>query len=237
MKTNRKAILAVIVVLAVTLSVVSLTAFALGAMTTAAASPTASGTNPYNWMSGDQWGNMMGNMMGGNYGSPSSTPTPVAAPAQNSILPVIGIVTLIGATLAGAIGAVYFFIGQPKIVLTQPQIAINPVSTVINTPSENMEAPIDTVSKTLTVDERKVVDVLTAHNGQYLQKYIRAETGLSRLKVHRIVTRLAERGIVTLEQSGNTNKVYLSSWLAKQPFTKIKSEQKSENQKEMVINA
>ena len=233
MKTNRKAILAVIVVLAATLSAVSVTAFALGAITTAAASPTASGTNGYNWMSGDQWGNMMG----GNYGSPSSTPTPVAATAQNSILPVIGLVTLIGATIAGASGAVYFFIGRPKIALTQPQIAINPVSTEVSTPSVNLEAPIDTVSKTLTADERKVVDVLTAHNGQYLQKYIRTETGLSRLKIHRLVTRLAERGIVTLEQSGNTNKVYLSSWLSKQPFSKIKSEQKSESQKEMVINA
>ena len=54
----------------------------------------------------------------------------------------------------------------------------------------NVETPYDSVSKTLTTDERKVVDVLTSHNGQYLQKYVRAETGLSRLKIHRIVTRL-----------------------------------------------
>jgi uncharacterized membrane protein len=99
----------------------------------------------------------------------------------------------------------------------------------------NVETPYDSVSKTLTVDERKVVDVLASHDGEYLQKYMRTETGLSRLKIHRIVTRLAERGIVTLEQSGNTNKVFLSSWLAKRPFSKINPEES--NQQEMVIEA
>jgi uncharacterized membrane protein len=46
-----------------------------------------------------------------------------------------------------------------------------------------------------------------------LQKYIRNESGLSRLKTHRIVARLAERGIVTLEKMGNTNQVLLADWL------------------------
>jgi hypothetical protein len=32
---------------------------------------------------------------------------------------------------------------------------------------------------------------------------------------------LAERGIVTLEKSGNTNEVHLSSWLNEKPFNKI----------------
>jgi uncharacterized membrane protein len=67
--------------------------------------------------------------------------------------------------------------------------------------------------KTLTEDERKVVEVLRGHNGKYLQKYIRNETGLSRLQTHRIVARLAERGIVTLEKTGNTNQVLLADWL------------------------
>jgi uncharacterized membrane protein len=106
---------------------------------------------------------------------------------------------------------------------------------MVTAPSVSAETPYDSVSKTLTLEERKVVDVLTLHNGQYLQKYIRTETGLSRLKVHRIVSRLAERGIVTLEQTGNTNKVYLSSCFAKQPFSKINP--KENNEQEMVIKA
>ena len=58
-----------------------------------------------------------------------------------------------------------------------------------------------------------MVEVLVAHDGKYLQKYIRSETGLSRLKTHRIVARLAERGIVSLEKTGNTNQVFLAEWL------------------------
>jgi uncharacterized membrane protein len=55
--------------------------------------------------------------------------------------------------------------------------------------------------------------VLAAHDGKYLQKFIVKETGLSKLKTHRIVSRLAERGIVTAVSSGNTNEVSLSPWL------------------------
>ena len=150
---------------------------------------------------------------------------PRCSTSQNSILPLVGLVTLIGAALTGAGGAAYFFIGRSKTAPSQGPFTINPVSTAINSLPTNIETPIDTISKTLTVDERKVVDVLTSHNGQYLQKYIRNETGLSRLKIHRTVTRLAERGIVTVEQSGNTNRWYLSSWLAKQPFSKINSKE------------
>ncbi|MGQ9718757.1 MAG: helix-turn-helix transcriptional regulator [Nitrososphaerales archaeon] len=71
----------------------------------------------------------------------------------------------------------------------------------------------DVVIKTLKSDERQVLEVLKSHNGTYLQKWIRKEAGLSRLKTHRIVAKLAERGIVTVRAYGNTNEVTLSSWL------------------------
>jgi uncharacterized membrane protein len=69
--------------------------------------------------------------------------------------------------------------------------------------------------KTLTDEERSVIQVLTVHDGKYLQKYIRKEAGLSRLKTHRILARLADRGIVSLKKTGNTNQVELSDWLQK----------------------
>ncbi|HLN90172.1 MAG TPA: hypothetical protein VK253_08910 [Candidatus Binatia bacterium] len=226
MKTNRKAVLVFLMVMSVVLTVISASEFVTATINTA---PTASGTNRYyNQMSG---GNMMGNMMGGNLGSnPSSTPTPVANTAQNSILPIVGFVALIGAALAGIGGAVYYFTGRPKITSNQPTL-----NSTVNTPMISVETPIDSVAKTLTVEERRVVDILTAHNGQYLQKYIRSETGLSRLKIHRIVSRLAERGIVTLEQSGNTNRVILSNWLNEKPFTKIQPTGNSN--REIVVSA
>jgi uncharacterized membrane protein len=65
----------------------------------------------------------------------------------------------------------------------------------------------------LKPDEKKVLEVLIANDGKYLQKYIRKEAGLSRLKVHRILSRLAERGMVSLKKSGNTNEVVLADWL------------------------
>src|SRR3989441_3022828 len=43
------------------------------------------------------------------------------------------------------------------------------------------------VLKTLKPEERSIVNVLDAHGGSYLQKYITKESGLSRLKTHRVV--------------------------------------------------
>ena len=68
--------------------------------------------------------------------------------------------------------------------------------------------------RTSNEDERKVLEVLEAHNGKYLQKFIVKESGLSKLKTHRILSRFAERGVVTAEKKGNTNEISLTPWLA-----------------------
>jgi hypothetical protein len=68
------------------------------------------------------------------------------------------------------------------------------------------------VMRTLRPDERKVVCVLKVHGGTYIQKFITQEAGLSRLKTHRVVASLAERGIVHVEKKGNSNDVTLAKW-------------------------
>lgn len=68
------------------------------------------------------------------------------------------------------------------------------------------------VLKTLKSDERIIVNVVVAHGGTYLQKYISKEAGLSRLKTHRVVASLSERGILQVEKYGNTNQVKLVKW-------------------------
>src|SRR2546428_1075596 len=68
------------------------------------------------------------------------------------------------------------------------------------------------VLKTLKPEERSIVNVLDVHGGTYLQKYITREAGLSRLKTHRVVAALSERGIVQVEKYGNTNQVKLAKW-------------------------
>jgi hypothetical protein len=68
------------------------------------------------------------------------------------------------------------------------------------------------VMRTLKPDEKKVVGVIKVHGGNYIQKFITQEAGLSRLKTHRVVAALAERGIVRVERRGNSNEVTLAAW-------------------------
>lgn len=114
-------------------------------------------------------------------------------------------------TIISVVGLVYY--------LAYPQIKVgmaNPHSgLVVNQSTTSTTTPYESIEKTLTAEERKVITVLNSHQGKYLQKYITKETGLSKLKTHRIVARLAEREIVSLEKTGNTNKVYLANWLQK----------------------
>ncbi len=175
--------------------------------------PSSSSNNPSNWM-GQMMGGL-GNMMG-------ETGSTTVAQAQNAAAPWFGVafVALVGVAVVGVGGLVYFF-AFPEIInipaVAQPSMAANaPISATL-TPSAKaiqVEAtPYDSVLKTLNTNERKVIEVLKTHNSKYLQKYIRSETGLSRLQTHRIVARLAERGIVSLEKTGNTNTVMLATWL------------------------
>jgi len=165
-----------------------------------------------NWM-GQMWQGMGGMM--GNQAAPTAT--------QNAAAPYFGVafIAAIAIAIVGIIGVVYFAL-FPEIrinrTLTQPAIGANIVSAKIAVPTTTTAAApetlaYDSVSKTLTTDERKVIEVLKKHQGKYLQKYIRSEVGLSRLQTHRIVARLADRGIVTLEKTGNTNNVLLANWL------------------------
>ena len=161
-----------------------------------------------NWM-GEMWGTMggsMGRMMGG---VPQTS-------VQNPAVPYFGVlfVVLIGVIVIGIVGLAYF-VAFPEIktgvesVSCETSLQCNAVARA----PRNQCVPFESVLKTLTAEERSVIEVLVAHDGKYLQKYIRKETGLSRLKTHRIVARLAERGIVLLEKTGNTNQVFLAKWL------------------------
>lgn len=73
---------------------------------------------------------------------------------------------------------------------------------------------IDAVLRVLKDDERQVIETLVAEGGTMLQKDIRWKTGFSRVKTHRILFRLAERGIVSAEKHYNTNKITLTDWLS-----------------------
>jgi hypothetical protein len=154
---------------------------------------TSAQANPYSWMNQMFHSTGSGGMMGQG-GSTSANP----------LMPYFGalFIVLVSLVIIGVIGLTYYLI--------YPQIPVGAASTN----AENKPASAyASVAKTLTPEELKVINALNAHNGKYLQKYISKETGLSRLKTHRIIARLAQREIVTLEKVGNTNQVTLANWL------------------------
>jgi len=83
----------------------------------------------------------------------------------------------------------------------------------MNSSAKAAEIAADLVMKTLKPEERKVILVLRSHGGRYLQKYISKEAELSKLKTHRVIARLSERGLVKVTKRGNTNEVTLVEWL------------------------
>ena len=145
----------------------------------------------------------MGGMMGQNGATQATSSSASFLWALFAAIAAISIISVIG---------LVYYIAYPQIKLgtAKPTVA-----SAINQ-SANTASPYESIEKTLTNEERKVINVLNAHEGKYLQKYITKETGLSKLKTHRIVARLAERGIVSSEKMGNTNQVYLANWLQEQ---------------------
>ncbi|WGM89099.1 MAG: hypothetical protein NUK63_09315 [Candidatus Bathyarchaeum tardum] len=146
----------------------------------------------------DNMWSCMGDWMRGNY------------PVTDPLLNIYGILLIViaGIAIIGVAGLTYFYLFPEIKNVPQPQ------QTSSSSQSENQNlSSYESVLKTLNEDEHKVLTVLKNHNGTYLQKYIRHEAGLSRLKTHRILARFAERGMVTLEKTGNTNQVTLAEWL------------------------
>ena len=153
----------------------------------------SSPTQP-DWIN-DMWSHM-GGMMGGS------------GQVSDPYLGYFGIlfVVVVGIVVMSVAGLVYFFM-IPEIKTTT-QITQNKTIQI-----STKSSAYDSVLKTLNDDERKVLMILKKHDGKYLQKYIRNEAKISRLKTHRILARFAERGIVTLQKTGNTNEVLLAKWL------------------------
>ena len=154
---------------------------------------------PWNWM----WMHM-GGMMGGDY----------QVPTQNPFSPYLGALFIVLVILAvSSVFGVIYFIAFPEGKRAN-QSAENRI--------ENLTTSYSAVLKALTPEERKIIEILMIHDGKYLQKYLRKEAGLTRLKTHRILSRLSDRGLLTLKRVGNTNEVFLADWLTQQPKTQEK---------------
>ena len=169
------------------------------------------------WMS-QMWGSHLGSNgnyggMGGMMGNSDGTTTYLW------IVPV----ALIAVVAVSVIG-VAFYVAFPQLRYVKrtcempnaKSVSAEPVNSdaglVISSAVETNACGV--LLKSMTPEEQKVLNVLVAHQGKYLQKYVVKEAGLSRLKTHRIVARFAQRGIVTVKEFGNTNEILLSEWVA-----------------------
>ena len=158
----------------------------------------SSPTQPDWWT--DMWDHM-GGMMGGTGSVYSSY----------SVYFGILFVIVVAIVVVSAVGLVYFIM-LPEIK-NSDAILQNTGSQKSRELNSNGSSAYESVLKTLNEDEKKVLHVLRNHDGKYLQKYIRHEAKLSRLKTHRVLARFADRGMVSLQKSGNTNEVTLVEWL------------------------
>ncbi len=73
--------------------------------------------------------------------------------------------------------------------------------------------PLSAVMRVLRDDERKIVELLVSSGGKMLQRDLGRQAGFSRVKTHRILYRLATRGIATAEKHYNTYEITLADWL------------------------
>lgn len=116
------------------------------------------------------------------------------------VVPLVVTVSVLGYALA-----------FPELSEKEPKGKPSSISTV-----EKGESALDAILRVLSDDERKVIETLVDEGGIMLQKNIRWKTGFSRVKTHRILFRLAKRGIVSAEKYYNTNRITLADLLAKE---------------------
>jgi uncharacterized membrane protein len=144
---------------------------------------------------------MMGQMMGNQYAYGMTTPMPAY---------LWGLVAVLIVLIIGGIGGVAYYLAYPEI-----RGIVVPAGPAQNVPGDSNSSKVDwsVLVRTSKPEEKRVLKVIASHNGKYLQKFIVKESGLSRLKTHRIISRFAERGVVVVAKSGNTNEVSLAPWL------------------------
>ena len=170
------------------------------------------------WMS-QMWGSHLGGS--GNYGGMGGMMGNGSGTSSTSYLWIIP-VALIAIVAVSVIG-VGFYLAFPQLSYIKRTCDPPKTERASEEPAKSSQGPsvnssvepstCNVIMKTMTPEEQKVLNVLVAHQGKYLQKYVVKEAGLSRLKTHRIIARFAQRGIVTITEFGNTNEIRLSDWV------------------------
>jgi uncharacterized membrane protein len=112
-------------------------------------------------------------------------------------------------------GAAFMFltIGVVAISIIFPEIVLEKDEKLSS--EEGFPDSFEDVMKVLREDERKVCMAIWKEGGTALQKDVRWITGLSKVQAHRVVARLASRGVITVRKEDRRNRLSLASWLYK----------------------
>ncbi len=84
------------------------------------------------------------------------------------------------------------------------------MSQKVENKEESLKKNSSLILNLLNRDERKVIEKLIAGKGQALQAEITRLPEMSKVKSHRIVKRLHQRGVIKIERYGKTNIVKLN---------------------------
>jgi predicted transcriptional regulator len=137
--------------------------------------------------------------------------------------------TMMSSMMGVGFGEISFF--WPMVFTAATTVAVVALAYVIAFPTIRYATPgqegtglipsntpnaIDVVMRVSKPDERAVLEVLKQSAGVCLQKDIVYRTRLSKVKTHRIIARLAERGVILVKKSGKTNEISIPAWLGLQ---------------------
>jgi uncharacterized membrane protein len=84
------------------------------------------------------------------------------------------------------------------------------MSTKLDNKKEELEKTTKALIQFLNKDERRVVEKIISEQGKVLQSEITRMEGLGKVKSHRILQRLSDRGVIEIEAHGKTNIVKLT---------------------------
>ncbi len=128
--------------------------------------------------------------------------------------------SFLGASMLVIFGATYMFltIGVVAHSMIFPEIVLGKDEKL--NPEEGFQDSFEDVMKVLREDEKKVCMAIWKEGGTALQKDVRWMTGLSKVKTHRVVARLASRGVITVSKEDRRNRLSLASWLYKNSVDK-----------------
>jgi uncharacterized membrane protein len=84
------------------------------------------------------------------------------------------------------------------------------MTTKLDNKKEELSKTTNALIQFLSADEKKVVEKIIEENGKVLQSEITRMEGLGKVKSHRILQRLSDRGVIEIEGHGKTNIVKLT---------------------------